>query len=235
VTDLDIKIFADGADLAGVRRLCDDPLIAGITTNPTLMRQAGVDDYEAFGRAVLAVAGSRPVSFEVLADDFDEMERQALTLASWGANVYVKIPITNTRAESSAKLVAALSEQGVKVNVTAILTAAQIDSAVDALCSGPGGYVSVFAGRIADSGRDPIPMMRTAVDAVRNDPHLEIIWASPREVLNVVQAAEIGCHVITMTHDLLAKLPTLGKGLEQFSLETVEMFFRDAGASGLTL
>jgi transaldolase len=233
--DFSIKIFADGADLAGVQRLCNDPLITGITTNPTLMRQAGVEDYQEFGRSVLAVAGSRPVSFEVLSDDFDVMERQALTLASWGPNVYVKIPITNTRSESSEKLVATLSEQGVKVNVTAILTEAQIETAVDALSGGPGGYVSVFAGRIADSGRDPIPTMCTAVDAVRAHEGLEIIWASPREILNVVQADEVGCHIITVTHDLLAKLPTLGKDLERFSLDTVEMFFRDAVASELKL
>jgi transaldolase len=233
--ELSVKIFADGADLAGVRRLCDDPMIAGITTNPTLMRQAGVDDYQTFGAAVLVVAGDRPVSFEVLSDEFDEMERQALRLASWGPNVFVKIPITNTRAESSTKVIAALSEQGVKVNVTAIMTEPQIDAAVEALGDGPGGYVSVFAGRIADAGRDPIPTVRRAVDAVGARPALEVIWASPREILNVVQADEIGCHVITVTHDLLAKLPTLGKDLEQFSLDTVEMFFRDAVASGLEL
>lgn len=232
---LSVKIFADGADLAGVQRLCDDPLIAGITTNPTLMRQAGVRDYQEFASAVLAVVDGRPVSFEVLSDEFDEMERQALKLASWGSNVYVKIPITNTRAESSTKLVAALSEQGVKVNVTAIMTEAQIDAAVDALSPGPGGYVSVFAGRIADTARDPLPIMRIAIDAVAAHPHVEVIWASPREILNIVQADEIGCDVITVTHDLLAKLPTIGRDLEQFSLDTVAMFYRDAVASSLDL
>jgi transaldolase len=233
--ELSVKIFADGADLAGVQRLCLDPRIAGITTNPTLMRQAGVNDYETFAHAVLAAVDGRSVSFEVLSDDFDEMERQALRLASWGSNVFVKIPITNTRAESSAKLVAALADQGVNVNVTAIMTEDQIRTAVDALRSGPGGYVSVFAGRIADTGRDPLPAMRMALDLLADYDHLELIWASPREILNIVQADEIGCDIITVTHDLLAKLPTLGRDLGQFSLETVEMFRRDAIASTLAL
>jgi transaldolase len=233
--ELKVKIFADGADLGGVQRLCGNPRIAGITTNPTLMRQAGVTDYQEFGEAVLELAGDRPVSFEVLADSFDEMERQAQKLASWGSNVFVKIPITNTRAESSIKLVGALSEQGVKVNVTAVMTAAQIESSLDALSVGPAGFISVFAGRIADTGRDPLPIMKLAVAAVAAHPHVELIWASPREILNIVQADEIGCDVITVTHDLLAKLPTLGRDLEQFSLDTVTMFHRDAVTSALTL
>jgi transaldolase len=230
-----VKIFADGADIAGVRELCQDPRIAGFTTNPTLMRQAGVTDYEAFGRDVLEVVGDRPVSFEVLSDEFDEMESQALKLASWGPNVFVKIPITNSRAESSAKLITALSEQGVNVNVTAIMTEEQIRTAAENLCAGRAGYVSVFAGRIADSGRDPLPIMRTAVSILQPHEQLELIWASPREVLNIVQAASVGCHVITVTHDLLKKLPLLGRDLDAFSLDTVQMFYRDAVAAGLSL
>jgi transaldolase len=230
-----VKIFADGADVAGIRTLCLDPTIVGFTTNPTLMRQAGVSDYEVFAREVLDVVGDRPVSFEVLSDEFDEMERQALKLASWGTNVFVKIPITNTRAESSAKLIAALSEQGVNVNVTALMTEAQIHTAVENLSAGPAGYVSVFAGRIADSGRDPLPIMATAVDVLQPYEQLELIWASPREVLNVVQAASVGCHIITVTHDLLKKLTLLGRELDAFSLDTVQMFYRDAVAAGLSL
>ena len=230
-----VKIFADGADLAGLRDLCRDPLVAGFTTNPTLMRQAGVSDYAAFARDILEVVGDRPVSFEVLSDEFDEMERQALKLASWGSNVYVKIPITNTRADSSAKLIGALAEQGVKVNVTAVMTEEQVHTAADSLRDGPAGYVSVFAGRIADSGRDPIPIMRAAISILEPHPQLELIWASPREILNVVQAASIGCHIITVTHDLLKKLTLLGKDLDAYSLDTVQMFYRDAEAAGLSL
>jgi transaldolase len=230
-----VKIFADGADLDSVRELCKNPLIAGFTTNPTLMRQAGVTDYRTFGRAVLDVVGERPVSFEVLSDEFDEMEAQATELASWGPNVYVKIPITNTRGDSSAKLVRRLAERGIKVNVTAVMTDEQIRTATESLTDAPAGYVSVFAGRIADSGRDPVPTMRLAVDVVAESSQLEVIWASPRELLNVVQAAEIGCHIITVTHDLLKKLPLIGRDLERFSLDTVEMFHRDAIAAGLHL
>jgi transaldolase len=199
------------------------------------MRQAGVSDYESFGREVLEAVDGASVSFEVLSDDFAEMERQALKLAAWGDNVYVKIPITNTRAESSAKLITALSEQGVRVNVTAIMTDAQVATAIESLADGPGGYVSVFAGRIADSGRDPLPSMRAAVAALTEHAALELIWASPRELLNIVQADEIGCDIITVTHDLLKKLPSLGKDLDQFSLETVQMFFDDAAAARLSL
>ena len=230
-----VRIFADGADIAGVRDLCRDPRVTGFTTNPTLMRQAGVSDYEAFARDVLEVVGDRPVSFEVLSDEFDEMERQALKLASWGSNVYVKIPITNTRAESSTKLIGALSEQGVKVNVTAVMTEDQVHTAADRLRDGPAGYVSVFAGRIADSGRDPMPIMRASMGILEPHQQLELIWASPREILNVVQAASIGCHIITVTHDLLKKLPLLGRDLDAFSLDTVQMFYRDAEAAGLSL
>jgi transaldolase len=233
--DPEVKIFADGADLASVRELCTDPLIAGFTTNPTLIRQAGVTDYETFARQVLEAIDGRPVSFEVLSDEFDEMERQALKIASWGTNVYVKIPITNTRGDSSAKLIRTLSEQDVNVNVTAIMTDEQLRTAVDSLVDGLAGYVSVFAGRIADSGRHPLPIMRSAVSLLRPHEQLELIWASPREILNVVQAAEIGCDIITVTHDLLKKLPLLGRDLDQFSLDTVEMFYRDAVAAGLSL
>lgn len=230
-----VKIFADGADVVGVKDLRRNPVIAGFTTNPTLMRQVGVLDYETFGRDLLEAVDGLSVSFEVLSDEFDEMERQALRLASWGPNVYVKIPITNTLGDSSAATVRSLTERGVKVNVTAIMTEAQIRIAIANLAGGPGGYVSVFAGRIADSGRDPLPTMRLAVDQLQEHEQLELIWASPREILNVVQAAEIGCDIITVTHDLLKKLPLIGRDLDEYSLDTVRMFVGDAVAAGLSL
>lgn len=234
-SQLSIRIFADGADLDTIRRLAEDPTIAGFTTNPTLMRKAGVEDYESFARDVLGLIPDRPVSFEVFSDDFEEMERQALKIAAWGSNVYVKIPVTNTNGDGADKVVRRLSEAGVRLNVTAILSLAQVQSVVDALETSVGAIVSVFAGRIADSGRDPVPLMAAAREIVTTNPRLELLWASPREVLNVVQADAIGCHIITVTHDLLAKLPGLGRTLEDVSLDTVRMFHNDAAAAGYSL
>jgi transaldolase len=233
--DLNIKIFADGADREGICRLYENPLVRGFTCNPTLMRKAGVETYESFARDILAVVPDRPFSFEVFSDDFDEMERQARKIASWGDNVFVKIPVTNTLGETSARLVRRLASSGVQLNVTALMTIAQVREMAEALADGPHGFVSVFAGRIADTGRDPIPLMAAAVELLRPHSHLELIWASPREILNVVQAAAIGCHVITVTHDLLKKLPILGTTLEEMSLDTVRMFHGDAEGAGYTL
>ena len=232
---LKVKIFADGADKAALLELYKDPVIQGFTTNPTLMRKAGVSDYEAFARDVLREVKDRPISFEVFSDEFAEMETQAMKLASWGQNVYVKIPVTNTRGESSAALIRRLAGRGVKVNATAILTLAQVQEIARSLAGGPPSIISVFAGRIADTGVDPLPIMKAALETVAPYPNIEIIWASPREVLNIVQADQIGCHIITVTGDLLKKLPVLGRGLDEMSLDTVRMFHRDAAAAGYTL
>lgn len=235
VSGLQVKIFADGADLPSILELAGNPWIKGFTTNPTLMRKAGVKDYEAFGRELLREIPDRPFSFEVLSDDFDEMEAQALAIASWGYNVYVKIPITNTRAQSSAPLIHRLARQGVKVNVTALMTLDQVDAVVPALRHGPPTCISIFAGRIADTGVDPLPILRAALDRIRHYPEIELIWASPRELFNIVQADEIGCHIITVTHDLLKKLLLLGKDLHEYSLDTVKMFYEDARVSNFVL
>ena len=235
VDDLKVKIFADGADLDSMLDLAANPRIKGFTTNPTLMRKAGIDDYSSFARRVLDKITNRPISFEVFADEFDDMHAQALEIASWGTNVNVKIPITNTRGESSAPLVADLSRQGVVVNVTAMFTLEQVRSIVDVLDAQTPAILSIFAGRIADAGRDPVPVMRDALEIMRARPNSELIWASPRELLNIVQAHEIGCHIITVTHDILKKLPTIGKSMEQFSLETVKMFHQDASAAGYAI
>ena len=232
---LRVRIFADGADKAGMLEMYRNPLIAGFTTNPTLMKKAGVKNYVAFAQEMLKLIPDRPLSFEVFSDEFPEMERQAQEIASWGKNVYVKIPVTNTRQHSSAPLIKVLSSAGVKLNVTAMMTVRQVREVSAALAGGPGAFVSVFAGRIADSGRDPLPIMKEAVEVLKPYPRLELIWASPREVLNAVQADEIGCHIITMTNDLIKKLPTLGKNLDEFSLDTVKMFYEDARAAGFTL
>ena len=230
-----VKIFADGADLDGLLQLAADPRIKGFTTNPTLMRKAGVADYTAFARAVLERVTDRPISFEVFTDDVDEMRAQALEIASWGSNVYVKIPITNTRRESTAAIVRELSREGVQINVTALMTLAQVETMTEALSGGAPSNISVFAGRIADTGVDPLPIMVEALAVMRSAPTAELIWASPREVLNIVQAADIGCHIITVTYDLLGKLGSLGKDLDLFSLETVEMFHRDAATAGYAI
>lgn len=230
-----MKIFADGADLDGILALSEHPHIAGFTTNPTLMWKAGLTDYEEFARRLLERITKHPISFEVFADDADEMRRQARLIHAWGPNVYVKIPVTTTTGESMAPLVRELSEDGVQVNVTALFTTAQVELITAAVKDGAPSYISVFAGRIADAGVDPVPIMAKAVDIMVDAPRSELIWASPREILNLVQADQVGCHVITITHDLLAKLDSLGKDLDQFSLETVQMFHRDARAAGFTL
>lgn len=230
-----MKLFADGAEKKSMLEMYENPLIAGFTTNPTLMKKAGVVDYEGFAKEVLSTIRKKPLSFEVFSDEFAEMEKQAKKISSWGDNVYVKIPITNTRRESSRSLIENLSREGVKVNVTAMLTVRQVQEVLPALAYGPASYVSVFAGRVADAGVDPLPIMKEVVAMLTDHPKIELIWASPREVFNVVQAAEIGCHIITATNDILKKLPTLGKDLSTFSLETVKMFYDDAKAAGYTI
>jgi transaldolase len=230
-----VKIFADGADKQSILDLARNSWISGFTTNPTLLRKAGVTDYESFGRDLTCAVPDRPFSFEVLSDDFTEMEQQALAIASWGDNVYVKIPITNTRGESSAPLIHRLTQRGVKINVTAVMTLFQVDSVLKSLRYGPPSCVSIFAGRIADAGCDPLPILSGALARMRPYPQMELIWASPRELFNIVQADAIGCHIITVTHDLLKKMPLIGKDLEEYSLDTVKMFFDDARSAGLTL
>lgn len=235
LSELRVKIFADGADADGIAQLARNEWIKGFTTNPTLMRAAGVTDYECFAREVLPLVAGRPISFEVFADDFEEMERQAGRIAAWGDDVNVKIPITNTRGESSQGLLCRLAEEGVRVNVTALLTVDQVRVATAALAGGPPSFISVFAGRVADTGVEPVPLMREALEVMAPHPNLELIWASPREILNVVQADAIGCHVITVTPDILKKLPLLGRDLAEHSLDTVRMFHRDAEAAGYSL
>jgi len=234
-TDLKVKLFADGAEKKSILALYANPLIQGFTTNPTLMRKAGIADYAAFAGEILAAIPDRPISFEVFADDFDKMERQARRIAAWGENVYVKIPVTNTRRESAAELVRKLSHDGVKLNVTALLTLQQVCEISTALAGGAPSYISVFAGRIADTGVDPTPVMRQAVRILSQYRDMELIWASPREVLNVYQADEIGCHIITATPDILNKLSLAGKDLADYSLDTVRMFADDAAKSGFVL
>ena len=235
VDQLSVKIFADGADLPGMLALYREPHIKGFTTNPTLMRKAGIADYRRFAREVVAAIPDRPISFEVFSDEFVEMERQATEIASWGENVYVKIPVTNTRADSSCELVRRLSHAGVKVNVTALMSLAQVRDVAAAVAGGAPSCVSVFAGRAADTGYDPVPLMAAAVEMLRVAPAAELIWASPRELLNIFQADAIGCHIITVTHDILKKLSLVGKDLEDYSLDTVKMFFDDARHAGFTL
>lgn len=235
VAALKVKVFADGADRARMAELYANNLVKGFTTNPTLMRQAGVSDYQAFAKDILGTIKDRPISFEVFTDDFAEMEQHALKIASWGPNVFVKIPVSNTKGESATALIRRLVQRGVQLNITAIFTAAQIDHIVDALKGTRHSYVSVFAGRIADTGRDPLPYMRHAVEACNAVGGMEVIWASPRELLNVYQADEIGCHVITATPDIIKKLSGVGKDLDLFSLETVKMFHADGAAAGYKL
>jgi transaldolase len=234
-TDLTIKIFADGADKAGMLEMYRNPLIAGFTTNPTLMRKAGIANFEAFARDILEAIPDRPISFEVFSDDFAEMERQARLIATWGPNVYVKIPVTDTKGTSAAPSIANLAADGIQLNVTALLTVDQVRTVAAALAGGGPSCISVFAGRIADAGVDPLPIVRESLAIMEPHKHLELIWASPRELLNIVQADEAGAHIITVTNDLLTKLPTIGKDLAQFSLETVQMFYRDAAAAGFSL
>jgi transaldolase len=230
-----VKIFADGADLAEICRLYQNPLISGFTTNPTLMRRAGISDYEQFARDVVAAIPDRPVSFEVFSDEFEQMERQAIKIASWGHNVFVKIPVTNTRGESARSLICRLSARGVQLNITAVMTTPQVREVLRAMSACPAGYISVFAGRIADTGRDPVPLMQDAVKMIEEYKQLKLIWASPREVLNVFQADSVGCHVITATSDILSKLSIVGKDLDEYSLETVKMFRDDAIRAGFSI
>ena len=235
VADLKIKIFADGADYDSLMSLYAKPYIRGFTTNPTLMRKANVTDYEEFARKVLAVIKDRPISLEVFADDFDEMEAQALAIASWGHNVNVKIPISNTRREFSGKLIERLCARGVVVNVTAVFTLEQVRQIARVLDPEVPAIVSVFAGRIADTGVDPVPIMKEALSILSNHPKAELLWASPREVLNVFQANDIGCHIITVTSDVLAKMNNVGKDLTEFSLDTVKMFYSDAASASYSI
>lgn len=235
VAGLSIKIFADGADLDAMVELAKDPLIAGFTTNPTLMRKSGVSDYEGFARKVLEQIPRHPISFEVFSDDHSEMARQARLIASWGENVYIKIPVTNSEGLSSAPLITRLSEEGLRLNVTALLSLHQVQTVAEALSASRGAIVSVFAGRIADTGRDPVPIMQSALGILAAFPNEELLWASPREVLNICQADAIGCHIITVTHDLLRKLSGLGRDLDDLSLATVRMFHDDAQAAGFLL
>ncbi len=230
-----LKIFADGADLESIIKLSKEPLIDGFTTNPTLMRKAGVVEYEEFAREVLSYVGERVISFEVISDEFEEMGRQARRLSSWGSNVYVKIPVTNTRREDAADLIRELSEEGVKLNVTAILSLRQVESVANALEETVGAIVSVFAGRIADAGQDPVPLMKAARDVLSPFATMELLWASPREILNLCQAAAVGCDIITMTPELLKKMEGLGRDLEDVSLDTVKMFYDDAKSAGYLL
>lgn len=232
---LTVELFADGADLEDFRRLAEMPYIRGFTTNPTLMRRAGVVDYEAFAREAAEIAGSRPISFEVFADDFGEMIAQARTISGWAPNAFVKIPVTDTRGRSSTGVVSTLASEGVRLNVTALTTPAQVETVVGALQPEVASFVSLFAGRIADTGVDPVPLVREAIAMLGAAPAARLIWASPREVLNIFQADVAGCHVITVTSDVLAKLKLVGKDLTEFSLDTVRMFHDDAAAAGYAI
>lgn len=233
--DLQVKIYADGADHEGMVEMYREPFIRGFTTNPTLMRTAGVSDYQSFAKKILDAIPDRPISFEVFSDEFSEMERQALEIASWGPNVNVKIPITNTRQEPSLDLITRLSEQGVMMNVTAMMTLEQVEAVVACLTPETPCYLSVFAGRIADTGRDPLPIMSAALQIMQSAPNTELIWASPRELLNIFQADDIGCHIITVTNNILKKLSLVGKDLGEYSLDTVKMFYRDAESAGYSI
>jgi transaldolase len=235
LTDMKVKIFADGADLAGIKAMYQKSWIKGFTTNPTLMRKAGITDYKAFALDVLKAVPDRPVSFEVFADEFDEMERQALEIASWGPNVNVKIPVTNTRRQFAGPLIGRLSAAGVTLNITAVFTLDQVRNIAEHLAPQASAIVSVFAGRIADTGVDPVPLMQEGLKILKSRPKAELIWASPRELLNILQADQIGCHIITVTNDILNKLSLLGKDLGDYSLETVEMFYKDASAAGFSI
>ena len=235
VERLKVQIFADGADKAGMLEMYAKPFVKGFTTNPTLMRKVGVTDYEAFAKDILGVIPDRPISFEVFADDFPEMERQARRIATWGKHVSVKIPISNTKRESAIPLVRKLSHEGIALNVTAMFTLEQVQHVVDAVKGGAPCYVSVFAGRIADTGVDPVPVMAESVKRLKAAPNTELIWASPRELLNIFQADEIGCQVITVTNDIIKKLSLVGKNLDDYSLETVKMFYDDGKAAAYKL
>ncbi len=235
MTQLTIDLYADGADVGDMIAARESGLVRGFTTNPTLMRKSGITDYEAFAREALRAVAGMPISFEVFADEFDEMERQARLIATWGDGVFVKIPITNTRGDSSLPLIHRLSSAGVKLNVTAILTLDQVRGVAEALAKDVPTIVSVFAGRIADTARDPIPLMTEALANLRERPAARLLWASPRELLNIFQADACGCHIITVTPEILKKMSMVGMSLEELSLETVKMFYNDAAAAGYVL
>ena len=235
IADLRVKIYADGADKAGMLEMYQHAHISGFTTNPTLMHKAGIKDYFSFAKDIVASIPDRSISFEVFSDDFNEMRTQALKIASFGDNVFVKIPVTNTKKESAVDLIKALSQEGVKLNVTALMTTAQVETVTAALKDSAAAYISLFAGRIADTGCDPLPIMQTALKIMSPYPQLELIWASPRELLNIIQANDIGCHIITVTNDVLKKLSLLGKNLDEYSLDTVKMFRQDALNAGFKI
>jgi transaldolase len=234
-SELKIKLYADGADKAGMLEMYANPMVKGFTTNPTLMRKAGITDYQAFAKDILKAIPDRSISFEVFADEFNEMEEQAHQIASWAENVMVKIPITNTRGQSAAPLIKRLSAAGVRMNITALLTLAQVQEVASVLAKNTSAYVSVFAGRIADTGIDPEPLMKKALEMLTDLPRAELLWASPRELLNVYQANDMGCHIITATNDILNKLSLVGKDLTEYSLDTVKMFYKDATTAGYTI
>ncbi|MGB8114465.1 MAG: transaldolase [Candidatus Sulfotelmatobacter sp.] len=235
VSELKVQVFADGADKATMLALYPQPYIKGFTTNPTLMRKAGVTDYERFAREILEHIPDRPICLEVLADDEEEMERQAHHIASWASNVYVKIPVTNTRREPMYNLIRRLSTEGIRVNATAVLALDQVRHSAQALKGGADSYISIFAGRVADTGRDPIPLMKSALELMAANTNSQLVWASPRELLNIFQADAIGCHIVTVTSDIVKKIPLIGKDLQELSLETVQMFYDDAARSGYKL
>jgi len=235
IEDLKVKIFADGADKNGMLDMYKKPYISGFTTNPTLMRKAGINNYKEFAQDILRLIPDRPISLEVFSDEFEEMERQAKEISSWASNVYVKIPITNTKGKFTTQLIKNLTQENVKVNVTAMMTYEQLEEVLPSLEGSPGAYVSIFAGRVADTGKDPLPIMKKSVEILRDYDNIELIWASPRELYNIIQADEIKCHVITVTNSILNKLSQLNKNLDEFSLETVRMFYNDAQASGFNL
>jgi transaldolase len=235
IDELEIKLFCDGADFDSIVKMYANPYIKGFTTNPTLMKKAGITDYEQFGRKVLTAVPDRPISLEVFADDLPGMEKQARKIATWGPNVNVKIPVTNTKGEFTGRLIGALSKDGIVLNVTALLTVDQIAQVAEALCPETPAIISVFAGRVADTGVDPVPLMEEGLKHLKNRPKAELLWASPRELLNVFQADEIGCHIITATPDILAKLKLVGKDLQEYSLDTVKMFYNDASAAGYSI
>ena len=235
IKNLKIKIFADGADRQGMLDMAAKPFIQGLTTNPTLMRKAGVTSYKAFALDVLEEVRDKPISFEVFSDDFEEMECQAIEIASWGKNVYVKIPVMNTMQKPAYDLMGRLSNRGIKLNVTALMTNHQVEKVAERLNLQVPSYISVFAGRVADTGIDPVPQMKAAVDLIKFNSNIELIWASPRELLNIFQADGIGCHIITVTNDVLKKLELVGKNLDEYSLDTVKMFYHDAKAAGYSI
>jgi|TARA_B100002003_G_scaffold181226_1_gene169287 transaldolase len=228
IEDLKIKIFSDGAEKKEMLDMNGKAFIKGFTTNPSLMRKTGIKNYETFAKDILSTIKEKPISFEVFSDDFDEMERQAMKIASWADNVYVKIPITNTKKQNSAKLIKSLSEKKVKLNITAIMTLDQVKIAVKMLDKKIPSIISVFAGRIADTGRDPIPIMKDCLNEMKNNPSSELLWASSREFLNIFQADTIGCHIITVTNDIINKVELINFDLEEYSLNTVKKFYKDA-------